>query len=402
MIQWGVVKIMTSPISREDLIKHIDCLKKSPLFQVSLASKELFHSNFWAWLFETPKDNSVSAEEYVKVFFQDFSSSRFEVRREFMNMDLVIEAEENDGKKLYVIENKIKSAPRKKQLEDYSEKLAQKENKTGHETKGRLLTSILEPNFTMPEDWSSKRLSTIADKLEPLAKREDSSYRKSLINDYIGFIKSLSSVMELGTQFNGTQKYNFHIRKDGDNKQFLKELLDLRIYDLYVKRGGSMLMAYLQKELQSEDFFKYLHSGSSFNNGKCTCEWYFSDTNNINFRIGIQIEGDQYRRFIMVAGHEQACKEWLETPKNAKKLPSAVEKLVAANPIEGWFVADPRSAYGNKMRGQFCFYKPNFFYQYKILNGETFEKLSDYLIEDLKLAYEMMLEQNHKPKSEES
>lgn len=41
----------------------IDSIKNNPLFVMSLHSKELFHSNFWAWLFERN-------HEYVKIFFQ--------------------------------------------------------------------------------------------------------------------------------------------------------------------------------------------------------------------------------------------------------------------------------------------------------------------------------------------
>lgn len=32
-------------------------IKKSPLFRVSLSSKELFHTNFIAWALETEEDN---------------------------------------------------------------------------------------------------------------------------------------------------------------------------------------------------------------------------------------------------------------------------------------------------------------------------------------------------------
>lgn len=33
-------------------MSYIEDLKKNPIFAMSLSSKELFHSNFWAWLFE--------------------------------------------------------------------------------------------------------------------------------------------------------------------------------------------------------------------------------------------------------------------------------------------------------------------------------------------------------------
>ena len=45
-------------------------LKNSLLFQASLGSKELFHSNIWAWLMEM--DNS-----FINVFFDDFNPDEF-------------------------------------------------------------------------------------------------------------------------------------------------------------------------------------------------------------------------------------------------------------------------------------------------------------------------------------
>ena len=41
----------------------VEKLNSNPVFAMSLHSKELFHSNFWAWLF----GHNV---EYAKIFFQ--------------------------------------------------------------------------------------------------------------------------------------------------------------------------------------------------------------------------------------------------------------------------------------------------------------------------------------------
>lgn len=89
-------------------------LKNSPIFAGSLGSKELFHSNIWAFLIE-------HEQEFLKAFFPEcgnqevLSEDKKGVRREFHHMDLTIETETN----LFVIENKIKSLPRKEQLNNY-------------------------------------------------------------------------------------------------------------------------------------------------------------------------------------------------------------------------------------------------------------------------------------------
>ena len=89
--------------------QSLDKLKQSPLFAISLSSKELFHSNFWAWLIEYNP-------EYAKVFFDDIvvdSNENLKVCREEKNRDITIHYQNKE----YVIENKLKSMPYINQLE---------------------------------------------------------------------------------------------------------------------------------------------------------------------------------------------------------------------------------------------------------------------------------------------
>ena len=93
--------------------KQIEKLKQSPVFTMSLGSKELFHSNFWAFLMEH--------NDYKALLFSLFpeldSSKTIEIRREYKNRDIVI----INNEKEYVIENKIKSYPDLDQLKRYGE-----------------------------------------------------------------------------------------------------------------------------------------------------------------------------------------------------------------------------------------------------------------------------------------
>ena len=94
---------------------------KSPMFQLSLGSKELFHSNFLFWIWQ------VSPEMFRYLIQQLFEKSgcpvdfsewgeRFEVKRESNNYDLCVLA---DNSVKLVIENKVKSIPNKEQLDGY-------------------------------------------------------------------------------------------------------------------------------------------------------------------------------------------------------------------------------------------------------------------------------------------
>lgn len=119
-------------------IKEIDELNNSPMFKLSLSSKELFHSNFLEWL------SIVDREAFVKLInkmanLEEGSEwpKNWRVKREFQNFDLCVVAydeheyndynykgieDEDNIMVLFVIENKVKSIPYKTQLDDYSNK----------------------------------------------------------------------------------------------------------------------------------------------------------------------------------------------------------------------------------------------------------------------------------------
>ena len=95
------------------LEKELSSLKALPLFNLSLCSKELFHSNFIAWLAE----NSIEFHRYF-LSYLDYDESEFDltdiskisVFREKEHIDLWIQYTKNDGTKLdLIIENKVKS-----------------------------------------------------------------------------------------------------------------------------------------------------------------------------------------------------------------------------------------------------------------------------------------------------
>ena len=92
--------------------ENIDKIKHSPVYAMSLGSKELFHSNFWWWLMNENKN-------FVNVFFDNDiikADSVKKIEREKNHCDITIYTD--DG--MYVIENKIKSVPMNEQLEKYS------------------------------------------------------------------------------------------------------------------------------------------------------------------------------------------------------------------------------------------------------------------------------------------
>lgn len=96
------------------ILKTINNLSNSAMFTLSLPSRELFHSNFWAWIIRK------YPQVFTKVFYPDYNGiDEVEVLREKYNFDLLLKI--ND--EYIIIESKFKSMPNKEKLENYFEKL---------------------------------------------------------------------------------------------------------------------------------------------------------------------------------------------------------------------------------------------------------------------------------------
>lgn len=112
-------------------------LSDNMMFRLSLTSKELFHSNFWAWLLEEYPDSA-------KVFYNDYSNEDTvsKVLREKNNTDLSFWINEE----LIIIENKFKSFPDLEQLKKYA--------KSHSKLKRMILISFYKPLFLNPDTKS--------------------------------------------------------------------------------------------------------------------------------------------------------------------------------------------------------------------------------------------------------
>ena len=117
-------------------------LQKSPMFQLSLASKELFHSNFLAWIGSWDNGGEKGSEHPFRKLMKDLGAEhadkdeiwgdKWYVAREYRNFDLCVlnqmpqefqDENDNGEKVLLVLENKIKSIPYLEQLREYQDKI---------------------------------------------------------------------------------------------------------------------------------------------------------------------------------------------------------------------------------------------------------------------------------------
>lgn len=232
------------PSTLADVIRK---LKSSPLFQLSLASKELFHSNFLAWICESYPDQ-------VAPLFSDFlpqpppAHVPLTVHREKGNIDLTICF---PGGNQLVVENKVKSIPREEQLEEYAAKFGNKAQT------GFLLLSLTRPGFLNEGKtafslndvcWHYLSYGRLAELLQSIALTVSGldTYHGALLTDYIEFI-TLLDVLHA----------HFAIDWEHEDADFFgmqEDLRQIRLHDLVDKLRFAELAWRVKGELKAEGF----------------------------------------------------------------------------------------------------------------------------------------------------
>jgi hypothetical protein len=187
--------------------EYVRSLRASPLFHLSLASKELFHSNFLAWLCET-------YPTLVGPLFARFTNApnaaceQLTVHREQRNTDLTIEFP--NGETL-VVENKVKSIATMEQLQRYSGQQRDRKRTSF------LLLSLIRPPLMPPDEamvwvdempWHFLSYSDLVGQLAPVAASIAAAnrYHGDLVGDYLGFVKNLVAIAS-------------HVALDWDNEE---------------------------------------------------------------------------------------------------------------------------------------------------------------------------------------
>lgn len=216
-----------------------EAFRTSPLFNLSLCSKELFHSNFLYWLGTThcALFVAVCKELGCKV---NWNASPENIKREYCNLDLCACC---DGQITFILENKVKSIPQKSQLDRYV-----RENNP--QTDDLILLSLAtefpdKENILNDGLW---KIRSYKDLCEAISKHknllEGDSYALALVEDYCSFINNLHQLSQ--TWLLKKESY-FLLPKDEK-----KEIEELRIGDLMDKIWYSQLCASLNKYIMDK------------------------------------------------------------------------------------------------------------------------------------------------------
>ncbi len=185
-------------MNKDKIIKAVDSLSDNTMFNMSLTSKELFHSNIWAWMIK----------KYPNIFAPAFNLSYdkneiFEIYREKHHFDLSIQTKDE----FIIIENKLKSFPDKKQLERYAKY-------STHLKKKIVLISYLSPLFNWalspsnPNDGIEWRFSHYGELHRVLKKCFDCAKASDFKNNDMALVQEYIEFLELLNQLQDCVKFD--------------------------------------------------------------------------------------------------------------------------------------------------------------------------------------------------
>lgn len=344
------------------------------MFQLSLSSKELFHSNFLFWLFENyPNEAGPIFADYLKKAPPTYDSLK--VDREQKNIDLWLKY--SNGEEL-IIENKVKSLPIKSQLKKYADN-TQNKDKTSF-----LLLSLTRPAFLKKSEsriqlsegveWHYLSYHELANKLQGIlpAIRTDKSYHRQILQDYIEFI----------TQLDKLQCY-FSIERDMDENFFGREkeiqlLRAIRIHDLIDKLRYDQIAQLVRKVLQEENFAiidddiwstgkpGQLTVGAGMSRGTAMVEIMYCLTD-AHVILGVQVQGKQFRLVLRADREAEKLAQELLMPTVGNRVWFDFEKLDIGGPE-------------HPDNGNFNKYGNNFLYRWKKLDSISSQSLVDKIV----------------------
>jgi hypothetical protein len=321
----------------EDRLGNLD---SNFLFQASLGSKELFHSNMLAWILKQEDENGrfPALEKFIKQFtrandnVEIKSRKDFKIFREKSNLDLVVAYRQKAGVKFVVIENKVKSVPTNHQLLKYnhvisnlswSAELLGSAPKNKAICEAQILLCMIEANSELPSPWISS--SYKKDFLEFLQSIKNCRFKnpdvRSVIENYIPFLKDFISVFEaFKIDFKNGGLYDFYdvVYPEGRGAgrgNRIELLRDLRIRDVILKYVHDQISLEVHDRLQNKNIeLKINRAVGEFSNstGISTISILFNIDKKIDKKveIGLQLQHNELRYFVSSS---------LSSTKNRKK-----------------------------------------------------------------------------------
>lgn len=314
---------------KNELIEIIDELSKNAMFRLSLCSKELFHSNFWAWLIEqNPKFITIFGKEFDNVnSVKDINLLREEKICTAEHEDLFTENKIYKKKciadlaficndNLYIIENKLKSLPDEEQINDYLNGSIEDKYNNYKGKRNVILISFTKPVFINESKFTYISYQEICNKLNELKYLFDkNNENKIILESYIKYLDLMNKLKDSLSLKNNNLTYGELLKKINDEK--IQEKINKFHFDTFIK---NIMYCNLVTDLLDQENPKYKnlftcvtyssrakHSYMDimipFCNRTFDEVYKYRKSAEEDFKVflaGIQIAGEEYRKYFNV------------------------------------------------------------------------------------------------------
>jgi hypothetical protein len=379
------------------ILKTLDKLRRSPLCNLSLASKELFHSNFLAWLCETyPAHAGKLFALFIKNPPDNFDTVC--ASRELHRVDLTLTYE--NGEQL-LVENKVKSLPSREQLAAISAGVKKKEIPNS----SFLLLTLVDPTFFSADEreqrclrvqakgreviWHYITYRKLADALEKFVPeiRKRDGYHGDLLEDYLGFVRDLDELQsDFSVEWESDASSFFIPNAEMDQVRItrLHDLVDKIRYDQLAWRaqellqregfcvmyGGELTPRHVKKLLESNRGVKvFVGSAMTRGTGICDVKYVLAVNHGTPLMLGVQLQANNLKLFLEV-----------DDKRKAKNLADALWQPRRGERIWYRFSGVSASSHEFPKNGTFNKYGKTFFYRSTRLGPTSPKNLGELLV----------------------
>ena len=169
----------------------VDALAGLPLFQLSTAGMELFHTNMLYWLALHQPAESAPVWNALGLHSVRADGQEPIIKREWHHLDLVFCS--GPGRETLVIENKIGAIPTGEQLARYADTVTKLAPSMKFGEPKHVLLTLTAPSFDLPEPWRSVIYHDLLDELRETARRV-SGDDAHLMSAYVELVAQLDAV----------------------------------------------------------------------------------------------------------------------------------------------------------------------------------------------------------------
>ena len=327
----------------------VAALTALPLYQLSTAGMELFHTNVLYWLAVHRPKKSASLWRALGLHTVHAALQEPFIRREWRHVDLVFAT--GVGQPALVVENKIGAIPTAEQLIRYQDDVS-RSLPTQSDTVAYVLLTLTPPMFTVPEPWRSVTYRDLLSALRETA-GQLSGDEAVLVSSYAAMVARLDEVARLYDPAGTLDEAVRLSRVERD------ALADARLLSLVEKvRAGRF--AVLATRAIGDVLGEVVEVRSGLSNGSGLNDWFLAGP--AGRRFGWQVQGEQFRLAIVTGPDD---------PRDRPRREDLVQDL-----YEPFFHFTPPDHLRHALEGYtgkkvWLGYEPNFVYRYAEITPST-------------------------------